>query len=169
MAKAEEIFDQLWTLPVAYYHYTFNACTSAASDPIRGFESIISVYDYLMSLGDPRVSHWPLMKSPWPTVFIALTYLLIVRWGPVFMANRKPLEIRPLILIYNAAVALLNLYIGVELTSKLNYRINCWTKEMNNVFLQIAATSTKLDFSWTCEPVDYSDNPLAIRVASALW
>ena len=63
MAKAEEIFDQLWTLPVAYYHYTFNACTSAASDPIRGFESIISVYDYLMSLGDPRVAHWPLMKS----------------------------------------------------------------------------------------------------------
>lgn len=118
MAKAEEIFDQLWTLPVAYYHYTFNACTSAASDPIRGFESIISVYDYLMSLGDPRVAHWPLMKSPWPTVCIALTYLLLVRWGPVFMANRKPLEIRPLILVYNAAVALLNLYIGIELTSK---------------------------------------------------
>ena len=147
MAKgAEEIFGQLWTFP-AGVSYTFNACTSAATDPSKGLENLISTYDYLMDLGDPRVANWPLMSSPWATAFIVIMYLLLVRWGPIFMANRKALELRPIILLYNAAVAGLNLYIGLELTF----------------------TSTKLDFSWTCEPVDYSDNPLALRVASALW
>ena len=67
MAKgAEEIFDQLWTLPAAGVSYTYNACiTVAAKDPFRGLESLISVYDYLIhSLADPRVSDWPLMSNP---------------------------------------------------------------------------------------------------------
>ena len=121
--------------------------SSAATDPFRGLENLISIYDYLMSLSDPRVENWPLMASPWPTICTTMAYLLFVHWGPIFMADRKPLEIRPLILLYNAAVAGLNLYIGLELTF----------------------TSKKLDFSWICEPVDYSNDPLAIRVASALW
>ena len=117
MAKgAEEIFDQLWTLPAAGVSYTYNACTVAAKDPFRGLESLISVYDYLIhSLADPRVSDWPLMSNPFPTAIITCLYLLFVHWGPQFMETRKPFELRPYILLYNAAVASLNLYIGLEL------------------------------------------------------
>ena len=113
---AEEIFDQLWTLPAAGVSYTYNACTVAAKDPFRGLESLISVYDYLIhSLADPRVSDWPLMSNPFPTAIITCLYLLFVHWGPQFMETRKPFELRPYILLYNAAVASLNLYIGLEL------------------------------------------------------
>lgn len=113
---AEEIFDQLWTLPAAGVSYTYNACTVAAKDPFRGLESLISVYDYLIhSLADPRVSDWPLMSNPFPTAIITCLYLLFVHWGPQFMETRKPFELRPYILLYNAAVAGLNLYIGLEL------------------------------------------------------
>jgi hypothetical protein len=56
------------------------------------------------------------MASPWPTVAITLLYLYLCVWGPRhLMANRKALEIRPLILSYNLAVSALNLYIGAEL------------------------------------------------------
>jgi hypothetical protein len=63
------------------------------------------------------------------------------------MGSRKQLEVKPLILAYNFGTSILNLYIGLEL------------------FL----VSRQLNFSWTCQPVDYSDDPTALRIASALW
>lgn len=139
----EEFFEHIWT--------SVNICTTAASDSYRDlgkqWRSLVHLYDYLLDLGDPRVANWPLMASPWPTCMIVMAYLYLVSTGPKLMEARKPFELRPLILIYNAAVAGLNLHIGVEL------------------FL----LSRQLDFNWTCEPVDYSLNPLAVRVASALW
>ena len=147
----EKILDHL----LGASSYTYNVCTMAASDSYRdvhrnmaqGWQSIVHFYDYLLDLGDPRVAEWPLMASPWPTCFMIIAYLYLANFGPNCMASRKPIELRPLLLAYNALVAGLNLYVGVEL------------------FL----TSRLLDFNWTCEPVDYSNNPLALRVASALW
>ena len=141
----EKLLNQLWVFSGA--SYTFNVCTTAATDSYRGWVSMVELYDFLMSLADKRVADWPLMTSPWPTLVIICLYLYLVYAGPRLMSNRKPLELRPLLLLYNATVAGLNLYIGLELTF----------------------TSQKLDFSWTCEPVDYTLNPLAVRVASALW
>jgi len=142
----DKMVERFWDLS-----HTYNVCSTAASDSYRDLgntvRAAVDIYQYLMSLADPRVGNWLLMTSPWPTVFITLGYLFVVAKGPHFMENRKPFELTPLILGYNALVTGLNLYIGVEL------------------FL----TSRQLDFSWQCEPVDYSDNPLALRVASALW
>lgn len=144
MAQAK-LLNQLWVSSGA--SYTFNVCTTAATDSVKGWHTLVELYDYLLSLADHRVAQWPLMSSPWPTLLITIAYLYLVYAGPRFMSNRKPVELKPLLLLYNASVAGLNLYIGLEL------------------FL----TSQKLDFSWTCEPVDYTLNPLALRVASALW
>ena len=147
----EKILDHLWTVVGAPSGYTYNVCTMAASDSYRdlgrGWQSVVHFYDYLMDLGDPRVAEWPLMASPLPTIAIIIVYLYLTNYGPNYMGSRKPLELRPFLLAYNAIVAVLNLYIGVEL------------------FL----TSRSLDFNWSCQPVDYSNNPLAMRVASALW
>ena len=147
---SEKILDHLWTV-VGASSYTFNVCSMAASDSYRdlgrGWQSIVHFFDYLLELGDPRVAEWPLMASPWPTCFIMIAYLYLANFGPNCMASRKPVELRPILLAYNALVTGLNLYVGVEL------------------FL----TSRLLDFNWTCQPVDYSNNPLAMRVASALW
>ena len=147
--NGEKLLDHLWSVTGA--SYTFNVCTTAASDSYRdlgrGWQSLVHLYGYLMDLGDKRVKDWPLMEAPWLTAFIVTMYLYLVKTGPKLMASRKAFELKPFILMYNAAVAGLNLYIGVEL------------------FL----LSRQLDFNWTCEPVDYSTNPLAVRVASALW
>jgi hypothetical protein len=63
---------------------------------------------------DPRVAKWPLMASPVPTLLIAMAYLTSIYYGRRFMAKRKPFSIRGILIPYNLAMALLNLYIGLE-------------------------------------------------------
>lgn len=53
--------------------------------------------------GDPRTAHYPLVRTPWPTLFATLLYYLFVSHvGPRLMRDRKPLEIKPLIRTYNS-------------------------------------------------------------------
>ena len=63
------------------------------------------------------------------------------------MAPYKPLNLRPLVVVYNLGCAGLNLYIGLE----------------------ILVTSRQIAYSWTCQPVDYSWDPSSVRIARALW
>jgi hypothetical protein len=148
MFESEKLLE-MWTMAsynlsqplslVADFGYQY---VSSTWTPVR------DLYSYWMSLGDPRVKDWMLMGSPWPTVGITLFYLYTCIWGPQhFMGNRKPLDVKPLILAYNFATSALNLYIGLELL----------------------LVSRQLNFSWTCQPVDYSNDPTALRIASALW
>lgn len=111
------------------------------------FHQGVDFYHYLLSIGDQRVESWPLMSSPLPTLAITSTYLLLCFLGPRLMTNRKPLTLKPLIVTYNLATAGLNLYIARE----------------------IFITSRDLEYNWTCQPVDYSDDPRAVRIAGALW
>merc|ERR1711881_223219 len=103
-----------------------------------------------MTFADKRVEKWPLMSSPLPTVAISAAYVLMCIYGPRVMEKRSDTlgnNLRPLIVVYNFLIAALNLYMGLELL----------------------ATSLLLGSSWLCEPVDYSDNPISLRVASVLW
>lgn len=60
-----------------------------------------------MFVSDPRVSSWPLMDSPIPTLAMVVTYLYVaVFFGPRLMANRKPFKLNNLLVIYNAAQVL---------------------------------------------------------------
>ncbi|KAF2356162.1 ELO family [Trinorchestia longiramus] len=104
-------------------------------------------YNWSMSHADTRVADWPLMASPVPTLVLAGSYLIMVKQGPVLMQDRKPFEFRRFLVIYNLAVMMLNLYIGVEL----------------------AVVSYHLGYSWFCQPVDYSNKPYQVRMAAALW
>ena len=54
------------------------------------------------------------MASPVPTLLIAMAYLTSIYYGRRFMAKRKPFSIRGILIPYNLAMALLNLYIGLE-------------------------------------------------------
>ena len=71
----------------------------------------------------------------------------VCRYGPRLMAPCKPLNLRPLVVVYNLACAGLNLYI----------------------FSEILVTSRQINYSWTCQPVDYSSDPASVRIARALW
>lgn len=59
--------------------------------------------EILTTVSDPRVSDWPLMDSPIPTFLIVVMYLYSVTLlGPRIMANRKPFQLRNVLVAYNA-------------------------------------------------------------------
>ena len=67
---------------------------------------------------DARVADWPLMSSPWPTVTVTLTYLIVVAVGPSLMNCRsRGFEFRGTLFCFNAALVTLNLYIFIEVGS----------------------------------------------------
>lgn len=99
------------------------------------------VYHKTMEKRDRRTDGLFLMSSPLPTLLICLTYVLIVKvWGPNYMKNREPLNIRKFLIGYNFFQVVLSTYIFVQLL-----RAGWWN-----------------DYSFRCQPVDYSDNPKAL-------
>lgn len=75
-------------------------------------ESLLEQYDSFMSLGDERAIQYPLLDSPLPCLSLLTCYLLFVKViGPDFMKNRKPFDLRYLMIAYNFSMVLLNGYI----------------------------------------------------------
>ena len=102
----------------------------------------------MVELRDPRVDSWPLMSSIWPTTIICILYVYIVKVaGPRFMENRKPYEIRNIMIVYNAAQTL----------------FSGW------MFKESWAFFVTGDYNWHCQPVDYSNDKQALRVLSVGW
>ncbi|XP_050537984.1 elongation of very long chain fatty acids protein AAEL008004-like isoform X1 [Daktulosphaira vitifoliae] len=100
------------------------------------------------SISDPRVKEWPLMDSPIPTFLMVITYLYIVTYlGPKVMANRKPFKLNNVLVLYNAGQVIFSL--GM-----------LWEHLMSGWFM---------DYSYQCQPVDYSYNPTALRMANLCW
>ncbi|XP_050520258.1 elongation of very long chain fatty acids protein 4-like [Daktulosphaira vitifoliae] len=61
---------------------------------------------------DEKVDSWPLMKTPWPIFSILLIYALIVlKIGPKLMENRKPFNLKSVMVAYNLLQALYNCYL----------------------------------------------------------
>ncbi|XP_046669192.1 elongation of very long chain fatty acids protein AAEL008004-like [Homalodisca vitripennis] len=100
------------------------------------------------SISDPRVNDWPLMSSPIPTVAMVAAYLYVVIFlGPRVMANRKPFKLNNILIVYNAAQVIFSL-------------VMLWEHLMSGWLLE---------YSYKCQPVDYSHNPSALRMASLCW
>lgn len=110
-------------------------------------ENLINTYNYYLSIGDKRVEEWPLMKTPVNTSIILIGYALSIWLIKVVMQSRQPFELRLLLIVYNAFQVLVSLYISVEV-------------------LTVAILSK---YSLVCQPVDYSEDPLSMRMASVLW
>ena len=80
-------------------------------EAVQGYVfDLLGFYDRLWELRDPRVENLPLMSGPLPTVVICLLYVYIVTlWGPNYMRDRKPIEIR------NVAKAVLSRFLPIML------------------------------------------------------
>ncbi|XP_077980559.1 very long chain fatty acid elongase 4-like isoform X2 [Glandiceps talaboti] len=100
------------------------------------------------SVADDRTNEWPLVKSLYHPFMMTSLYLLVVWQGPRLMENRKPLSMRYTMVVYNAFLVCLSAFMFKE------FVISSWPRK---------------DFSWVCQSVDYSDNPLALRLAGACW
>ncbi|XP_022836081.1 elongation of very long chain fatty acids protein AAEL008004-like isoform X2 [Spodoptera litura] len=109
----------------------------------------ISDFQYYMDkYGDPRTNPWFLMSSPFPTLLICLSYVYLVKvLGPRFMENRKPYELKNVLILYN--------FLQVVFSAWLFY------ESMMGGWLN--------HYSFRCQPVDYTENPKAIRMVHACW
>lgn len=58
--------------------------------------------DLMDNKSDPRVNDWVMMSSPFPTLAICLFYAYFVKvLGPKLMENRKPFDLRRVMIWYN--------------------------------------------------------------------
>ncbi|CAH1786503.1 unnamed protein product [Owenia fusiformis] len=97
---------------------------------------------------DPRVSEWLFMGSPWPTLILTALYLCLVKYGPGLMKPYPALNLRPLLIGYNLMLVLFSIW----------------------MFFEFAFTTVlSQEFSIICQPVDYSNNTMAKRLAAVIW
>ncbi|KAG5883066.1 hypothetical protein JTB14_030441 [Gonioctena quinquepunctata] len=97
---------------------------------------------------DPRVNDWLLMSSPFYTLGICLAYVYIVKvLGPKLMENRKPFELKSLLIVYNLFQVIFSTWL----------------------FYESCVAGWFSYYSFKCQPVDYSMNPLALRMARGCW
>ncbi|KAK7099618.1 very long chain fatty acid elongase 4-like [Littorina saxatilis] len=103
--------------------------------------------EYQVSAGDPRVADWPFMRSPESVVLLTGIYLLVVKYGPSYMANRQPVRATGLMVSYNFFMVGLSLY----------------------MFFEFFACGYNGRFDFLCQPCDYSRTPQGYREASVAW
>lgn len=66
---------------------------------------------------DPRTTNWPLMSSPFPTIAISLAYAFFVKvLGPKLMENRKPFQLRGILVVYNFIQVIFSSWIFYEVS-----------------------------------------------------
>lgn len=110
-------------------------------------DKFMDVYNYYMSIGDKRVESWPLMDTPIITAFILVAYFASIIIIKSVMAKRDAFSLKGFLYFYNFIQVVGSFYICSE----------------------ILIVAVKSKYSMVCEVVDYSDNPLAIRMASVLY
>lgn len=110
-------------------------------------KSTVDIYQWIFSYSDPRVDSWPLMGSPFPTVAIFATYLLITKYGPQYMSTREPFKFKWTLVFYNMFITLLNGWMALEL---------CWCAYQRG-------------YNLVCQLVDVSDNEYELRIANVVW
>ncbi|XP_057714463.1 ELOVL fatty acid elongase 8a [Corythoichthys intestinalis] len=97
--------------------------------------------------GDKRIENWLLVYSPVPVCCIIMCYLVIVWAGPKFMAKKEPINLKIVLILYNFTMVCLSAY----------------------MFYEFTAASWLASYSLLCQPVDYSNSQLAMRMASVCW
>merc|ERR1712001_420336 len=110
---------------------------------------VLEWYDHLMvDLRDPRVDNWLGMASIWPTIIICTAYVYFVKVvGPRLMKDREPYELKNILLVYNFSQVLFSFWMFME----------GWGFYISG------------NYSWHCEPVDYSESPVARRALNLAW
>lgn len=94
---------------------------------------------------DPRVKDYFLMDYPLTAVLLAILYVVASTvWGPRYMKDRKPYEMKGFMLLYNAFQVVISFYMFYEVG------VNGWFK----------------DYSLRCQKCDFSVNPTTIRLVN---
>ena len=63
------------------------------------------------------MNEWLLMSGPFPTLAICLSYAYLVKvLGPRIMENRKPMNLRAVLIVYNFVQVALSAWLFYEVT-----------------------------------------------------
>ncbi|CAN7941953.1 unnamed protein product [Ixodes hexagonus] len=72
---------------------------------------VFSALRDLLSMRDPRTKDWETLKNPSYIVLLIGSYLYMAKvWGPQFMKNRKPYNVKRIIMVYNLFQVVANAY-----------------------------------------------------------
>lgn len=104
--------------------------------------------DLMYNRNDPRTNDWFLISGPGPVLTIIVTYIYFsISAGPRYMRDRKPYNLKNTLIVYNFVQVLLSIYLVYEgLMAGWLY-----------------------DYSFSCQPVDYSNDPKSLRMARAVY
>jgi len=111
--------------------------------------AIIENYHWVFEeMADARCRDWLLMSSPMLPVALCTLYLFIVLVaGPRYMKNRPAYKLVNFIFYYNIYQV-----------------ISCCL-----LFWKVLTTGWTTTYSLGCQPVDYSDNPEAVKMLELMW
>ncbi|XP_046862328.1 elongation of very long chain fatty acids protein 4-like [Xenia sp. Carnegie-2017] len=111
------------------------------------FQTIRKIYDDLDVYADPRTQKWAFVNSALPCSLSILCYLAIVYTVPKIMKQKEPVNLKWFIMIYNIGTTVLNVYI----------------------FVEILISTTALGYSYACQNLVFSNDPMELRLTSAMW
>ncbi|GAB0090387.1 Elongation of very long chain fatty acids protein [Sergentomyia squamirostris] len=106
-------------------------------------------FNYLfVESGDPRVYSWPLMQSPLGIFAIIIIYLCtVLKWGPDFMKNRRPFDLKLLIAAYNFSMIFMCCWI-IYSYHEIGLRISTFLSCINMDFAVTPISMRTLHISW---------------------
>jgi len=111
-------------------------------------DTIYHSYQDILKHVDPRVEDLPLMSSPLPTIALCLAFVVLVKIvGPWYMSDKPAMKFNNVLIGYN--------FLQVLLSAKIFYEVG------------ISGWLGRYDFR--CQPVDYSSNPVAMRMLQACY
>lgn len=119
-----------------------------ATQEIDNSNFVDRIVNFFVIHEDQRTKSWFLSSTPGPLLTLLVTYLYFCLYaGPRYMKNRKPFQLKNTLIVYNFIQVVFSIVLVVEGLE------GGWRKHYN----------------FRCQPVDYSTNPSAIRIARAVW
>lgn len=105
-----------------------------------------------------------MVRSPAPLLILLWTYVYFsVKAGPRYMKHKEPFKLKYVLILYNFVQVLYSIFLFHE--------VSCQYIIVICVYLYMLLSFKGLaggwlhDYNFSCQPVDYSMNPTAIRVS----